>query len=128
MSLITLDTDLTAVEVAKKEIQKLRNVVRDQLQSRLEACKQEDDGDGNIMFIEPPDMKWYLKEYRETLKVEAQLEAEQKRDNRKAAIDLMGVMKQQMKMSPEEKAKYRVIEVEVEEDDDDEDEVSESGS
>ena len=109
MSLITLDTDLTAVEVAKKEIQKLRNVVRDQLQARLEACKQEEDDEGNILFIEPPDMKWYIKEYRETLKVEGQMEVDQKREERKSVMDLMSVMQQQMKMSVDEKRDYRII-------------------
>ena len=118
MSLITLDTDLTAVEVAKKEIQKLRNVVRDQLQARLEACKQEEDDEGNILFIEPPDMKWYIKEYRETLKVEGQMEVDQKREERKSVMDLMSVMQQQMKMSVDEKRDYRIIDVEVDEESD----------
>ena len=81
--MITLDSDDTAIEVAKKEMHKLRNVFRDQLQQRLEARKVEEDDDGNKTFIEPPDTKWYLKEYRETLKVESQLEAETKRDEAK---------------------------------------------
>lgn len=117
MSLITLDSDLTAVEVAKVEVQKLRIVVRDLLERRLKACKQEIDDDGNILFIEPPDMKWYIKEYRETLKVESQLEAEKKRDDHKAAVDLVGLMQQQMKMDRKDKQKYRVIEVDVENED-----------
>lgn len=117
MSLITLDTDLTAIEVAKTEVIKLRIVMRDQLQQRLEVCKKEEDDEGNVMFIEPPDMKWYLKEYRETLKVEAQLEAETKRDEHKAAVDLVGLMQQQMKMSKEDKEKFRVIEIDVESED-----------
>ena len=117
MSLITLDSDLLAVEVAKKEVQKLRYVIRDLLQRRLEVCKEEIDADWNVLFIEPHDMKWYLKEYRETLKVEAQLEAENKRDEHKAAVDLVGIMQQQMKLSKEEKEKYRVIDIDVESDD-----------
>lgn len=117
MSLITLDSDLTAIDVARKEVQKLRVVIRNQLQKRLESCKQEEDVDGNALFIEPHDMKWYIKEYRETLKVEAQLEAETKRDEHKAAVDLVGIMQQQMKMKKEEKEKYRVIELDIESDD-----------
>ena len=117
MSLITLETDLTAITVAKKEIQKLRAVVGDQLERRLKACSEVEDDDGNIMFIEPPDMKWYVKEYRETLKVEAQLEQETKRDTAKTAIDLISIMAQQTKLSRDEKEKYRreVIDVEANE-------------
>jgi len=104
MSLITLETDLTAVEVARMQIQKLRAVVGDQLED-----------EGNVMFIEPPDMKWYIKEYRETLKVEAQLEQEKKRDDSKTAIDLISIMAQQVKLTRDEKEKYRreVIDVDV---------------
>jgi len=111
MSMITLETDLTAIEVAKKQIQKLRNVVGNRLEKRLKACREDIDDDGNVVFIEPPDMKWYIKEYRETLKVEAQLEAEKKRDEHKVAVDLVGLMQQQMKMSREDKEKYRVIKI-----------------
>ena len=112
MSLITLDSDLTAIEVAKKEVQKLRYVIRDLLQRRLEVCKEEEDDDGNILFIEPHDMKWYIKEYRETLKVESQLEAEKKRDEHKVAVDLVSLMQQQMKMDKKDKEKFRVIDIE----------------
>ena len=122
MSLITLETDLTAVEVAKTQIQKLRAVMGDQLERRLKACSEDVDDEGNVMFIEPPDMKWYMKEYRETLKVEAQLEQVKKRDEAKTAVDLISIMAQQTKLTRDEREKYRreVIDVEAHESSDDE--------
>jgi len=116
MSLITLDdADLTAPMVAKTEMNKIYNVLYDQVQKRLETCEAVPDGTGGIEFKEPADMKWYLRELRETAKVMATLEQTEKTVEAKTAVDIMKIMAQQMKLSREEKEKYRRDIIEVQE-------------
>jgi len=117
MSLITLDdADLTAPMVAKTEMNKIYNVLYDQVQKRLETCEAVPDGAGGIEFKEPADMKWYLRELRETAKVMATLEQTEKTVEAKTAVDIMKIMAQQMKLSRKEKEQYRRDVIEVEED------------
>lgn len=112
--MLLADTHLDAPLAANMEYKKLYNVIYENVERRLEACRMEEDDDGVMQFYEPDDLKWYLVELRKCIQPIMKLTGERENKIMESKVDIMKFMASQASMTKEQKEKIRRDTINVE--------------